>query len=80
MEVLHGGQSEATSLDDTTWHGFSIQLVEDITANCDVIFGINDITTNFAVYSLTNGQKIFKVIQEIFLDITNFEWNNELGW
>ena len=73
MEVLHGVQSEAISLDDTSRHGFSIQLVEDITANCDTIFGINDIMANFAVYSLTNAQKILEVIQKIFLDIPNFD-------
>jgi hypothetical protein len=72
MEVLHNVQSQSISIDDTSRHGFSIQLVEDITARCDMIFGINDITTNFPVYSLANAEKILEVIQEIFLDIPDF--------
>ena len=63
MEVLHNVQSEAIAIDKTSMQGFSIQLV------------IDDITTNFPVYSLDNAQKILEVIQEIFLDIPDI--NNE---
>lgn len=73
VEVMNDIQAVSMSLDDTARHGFSLQLVEDIVARCNRIFGIDDITMNFPVYSLSNAQRIIEVIQEIFLDIPNFD-------
>ena len=72
MEVL--SQSiELCSIDSTSTHGFSPQLVDDISNNCAIIFSVKDITKNFPVFSLKDAIKILEVIQEIFFDIPNFE-------
>lgn len=72
MEVL-SQSSEVCSLDSTSAHGFSPQLADDISERCDTIFTVKDITENFPVFSLTDALTILEVIQEIFLDIPNFE-------
>ncbi|XP_068731882.1 uncharacterized protein [Montipora capricornis] len=72
MEVL--SQSiELCSIDSTSTHGFSPQLVDDISNNCAIIFSVKDITENFPVFSLKDAIKILEVLQEIFFDIPNFE-------
>ena len=47
--------------------------MDDITNNCATIFSVKDITENFPVFSLKDAIKILEVIQEIFLDVPNFE-------
>lgn len=74
MEVLNQSK-EACSLDSTSTHGFSTQLVDDITKNCATIFSIDDITDNFPVFSFKDALTILEVIQEVFSDIPNFEEN-----
>ena len=61
LEVL--SQSiELCSIDSTSRHGFSPQLVDDISNNCAIIFSVKDITENFPVFSLKDA------ILEIFFE------------
>ena len=64
---------EGLSLDKSLSHGFSMQLIEDITSKCDTIFTLQDIMCNFAVFSISNSLQILELIQEVFMDIPNFE-------
>ena len=64
---------EGLSLDKSLSHGFSMQLIEDITSKCDTIFTLQDIMCNFAVFSISNLLQILELIQEVFIDISNFE-------
>ena len=61
------------SLDESLSHGFSMQLIEDITNNWETIFTVQDLTVNFPVFSVSNSLRILEVIQEIFMDIPNLE-------
>ena len=72
MEVL-SQSSEICSLDSTSTHGFSPQVVYDISEKCATIFTVKDRRENFPVFSLKDAFTILEVIQEIFLDIPNFE-------
>lgn len=47
--------------------------MDDISNHCVTIFSVKDITENFPVFSLKDAIKLLEVIQEIFLDIPNFE-------
>lgn len=60
-------------LEDRSSHGFSEQLIDDIVERCSTIFSINDITCNFPVFSIVHALRILEVVQELFLDIPNFE-------
>ena len=64
---------EGLSLDKSLSHGFSMQLIEDITSKCDTIFTLQDIMCNFPVFSISNSLQILELIQEVFMDIPNFE-------
>ena len=64
---------EGLSLDKSFNHGFSMQLIEDITSKCDTIFTLQDIMCNFPVFSISNSLQILELIQEVFMDIPNFE-------
>ena len=44
---------EGLSLDESSSHGFSMQLIEDIT-NSETIFTVQDLTFNFPVFSVSN--------------------------
>ena len=72
MDVL-SQSSEDCSLDSTSTHGFLPQLVDDISETCDTIFTVKDKTENFPIFSLKDALTIVEVIQEIFLDVPNFE-------
>lgn len=72
-EVLNDMKMEGLSLDESSSHGFSMQLIEDITNNCETIFTVQDLTVNFPVFSVSNSLRILEVIQEIFMDIPNLE-------
>lgn len=72
MEML-SQSNEVCSIDSTSTHGFSPQLVADISNNCATIFSVKDTIENFPVFSLKDAIKILEVIQEIFLDVPNFE-------
>ena len=70
-EVLKEMKIEGLSLDESSSHGVSMQLREDITNNCKTIFTVQDLTVNFPVFSISNSLQILEVIQEIFMDIPN---------
>ena len=42
-EVLHDMRSEGIAMDESCSHGFSIQLIEDVTRNCETIFTLQDL-------------------------------------
>ena len=64
---------EGLSLDKSSGHGFSMELIEDITSNCETIFTVQDVISNFPVFSISNSLRILEVIQEVFMDIPNLE-------
>ena len=72
-EVLNGMSSEASALDESSSHGFSTQLIDDVTRNCESIFTLEDLLTGCPVFSISNALKVLEVIQEVFEDIPNFE-------
>ena len=67
-EVLNDMKMGGLSLDESSSHGFSMQLIEDITNNCETIFTVQDFTVNFPVFSVSNSLRILEVIQEVFMD------------
>ena len=75
-EVLHDMRSDGIAMDESCSHGFSIQLIEDVTRNCETIFTLQDLLTRFAVFSTSNALRVLEVIQEVFMDIPNFEESN----
>lgn len=72
-EVCNDMRVEGLSLDNSSSHGFSMQLIEDITSNCVTIFTVPDLICNFPVFSISNSLRILEVIQEVFMDIPNLE-------
>ena len=72
-EVLYDLRAEGPALDDSYSHGFSIQLIEDVTRNCESIFNLQDLLTGFPVFSTSNALRILEVIQEVFMDIPNLD-------
>ena len=60
-------------LDKVATHGFSKQLIDDIVKNCCRIFTVADIMHSSPVFSLQHAMLILEVIQEVFLDIPNFD-------
>ena len=72
-EVLHDMRSEGIAMDESCSHGFSIQLIEDVSRNCETIFTLQDLLTRCPVFSTSNALRVLEVIQEVFLDIPNFE-------
>ena len=64
---------EGLSLDKSSSHGVSMQLIEDITSNCETIFTVQDLICNFPVFTISNSLRILEVIQEVFMDIPNLE-------
>ena len=72
-EVRNDMGVEGLSLNKSSRHGFSMQLMEDITRKCDTIFTVQDIICNFPVFSVSNSLRILELIQEVFMDIPNLE-------
>ena len=72
-EVLADMRHRGLSLDESSSHGFSKELIEDIVKNCQHIFTVQDVMTNFPVFSLLNSLRVLEVVQEVFIDILNFE-------
>jgi len=66
-------RSEGIAMDESCSHGFSIQLIEDVSRNCETIFTLQDLLTRCPVFSTSNALRVLEVIQEVFLDIPNFE-------
>ena len=61
-EVRNDMGVEGLSLDKSSSHGFSMQLIEDITSKCDTIFAVQDIIYNFPVFSISNSLRILELI------------------
>ena len=59
--------------DHISSHGFSEHLIEDVVTNCHHIFTIGHILEACPVFSIGHALKILEIIQEIFLDIPNFD-------
>ena len=72
-EVLADIQSEGLSLDQSSSHGFSTELIEDIVKNRQNIFTVAYLMTNFPVFSISNALRVLEVVQEVFTDIPNIE-------
>ena len=72
-EVLADIRSEGLSLDQSSSHDFSTELIEDIVKNGQNIFTVQDLMTNFPVFSISNTLRVLEVVQEEFMDIPNFE-------
>lgn len=50
-EVCNDMRVEGLSLDNSSSHGFSMQLIEDIKGHCKTIFTVQDLICNFPVFS-----------------------------
>ena len=61
--------------DDILCHRFSNQLVEDV-ANCHVLFTVNSIMELCPTFSIVHALKVLEILQEVFLDIPNFDYRN----
>ena len=77
-EIKHSMSQGIHLLDNVSVHCFSPHLVDDVVKNCSRIFTIGDILDTCPVFSFTNAIKILEVIQEIFLDIPNFDESMDL--
>jgi len=72
-EVFEEMKLQSLEIGESASHGFSTQLIDDVGKNCDGIFTIEDLLTNFPVFSFGNAIRILEVIQELFLDIPSLE-------
>ena len=61
------------SIGNISSHGFSEQLISDMVSKCSDIFTIEDVLSNFPVFSVGAALHILEILQEIFLDIPNLE-------
>ena len=61
--VLADMRHRELSLDESSSHGFSKELIEDILKKCQHIFTVQD---------------LMEVVQEVFMDIPNFEETSAL--
>lgn len=73
MEVKDSLIKSNSVFDDISCHGFSDQLVEDVVANCHRLFTVNDILELCPIFSIVHALKVLELIQELFLDIPNFD-------
>ena len=72
-EVFEEMNLQSLAIDESASHGFSTQLIDDVVKNSDGIFTIEDVLTNYPVFSVANAIRILEVIQELFLDIPSLE-------
>ena len=72
-EVFQEIKFQSLVIDESVSHGFSLQLISEVVNNCENIFTIEDVLTNFPVFSVRNAIRILEVIQELFLDIPSLE-------
>ena len=72
-EVFQEIKFQSLAIDESVSHGFSPQLISEVVNNCENIFTIEDVLTNFPVFSVRNAIRILEVIQELFLDIPSLE-------
>ena len=73
IEVLDEMRSKELVLDESSCHGCSRHLIKDVVRDCEKIFTLADLLTGYPVFSMTYALKILEVIQEVFMDIPNFE-------
>lgn len=74
LEELRCEMSASKSLfDPIIAHGFSEELTDDVVESCALLFTVDDIWNKCAVYSVGHAVAILEIIQEIFLDIPNFD-------
>ena len=73
LEVQNSLVNKHAVFDGVSCHGFSDQLVQDVVANCYYLFTISDILELCPVFSIAHCLKVLEIIQEIFLDIPNFD-------
>ena len=66
-------QMQGLSIDNTSSHCFSEQLINDVVSKCTDIFTVEDVLDNFPVFSVGDAFQILEIMQEIFLDIPNLE-------
>lgn len=66
-------KDQGLAMDESSSHGFSMQLIEDVCKKCETVFTIQDLLARFPVYSSSNALRVLEVIQEVFMDIPNFE-------
>lgn len=66
-------EMQGLSIDNTSSHGFSEQLISYVVNKCTNIFTVEDVLGNFPVFSVGDALQILEIIQEIFLDIPNLE-------
>lgn len=72
-EVVTSIEMQGLSIGNTSSHGFSEQLISDMVSKCSDIFTIEDVLSNFPVFSVGAALHILEILQEIFLDIPNLE-------
>lgn len=73
MEVKDSPIKSNSVFDDISCHGFSQQLVQDVVANCHHLFTVNDILELCPIFSIVHALKVLELIQELFLNIPNFD-------
>ena len=73
IEALDEMRSKGLALDESSCHGFSRHLIEDVVRDFEKIFTCVDLLSDYPVFSMTNALKIPEVIQEVFMDIPNCE-------
>ena len=72
-EVCASMKMQRLCIDYSSSHGFSEHLILDVVSKCSDIFTIEDILSNFPVFSVGDALQILEIMQEIFLDIPNLE-------
>lgn len=72
-EVCDSMKMQGLCIDYSSSHGFSEQLMRDVVSKCSDIFSIEDVLSNFPVFSVGDALQILEIMQEIFLDIPNLE-------
>ena len=72
-EVFEEMKLQSLAIDESASHAFSTQLIDDVVKNCDGIFTIEGVLTNYPVFSVGSAIRILEVIQELFLDIPSLE-------
>ena len=73
IEALDEMRSKGLALDESSCHGFSRHLIEDVVRDFEKIFTCDDLLSDYPAFSMTNALKILEVIQEVFTDIPNCE-------
>lgn len=68
-ELVTSMEMQGLSIDNTSSHGFSEQLISDVVSKCNDIFTVEDVLGNFPVFSVGDALQILEIMQEIFLDI-----------